>query len=170
MGPLDRRLGYVMRRAQIAVFEDFIATCASADIRPGQYSALTVIDCNPGLSQADIAVALGIKTPNVVAMLNGLERRGLVTRTVSSTDKRRHELALTSEGGRLLARLHKLADAHEQRLIDRVGVEAHAAMFSWLAAIAELGQTANGTPTATLERRGHGAERSQRANSARHGR
>ena len=142
-GPLGRRLGYVMRRAQLAIFEDFIATCAAEKIRPGQYAALTIIDCNPGLSQRQVAAVLGIKTPNFVAMVDELEARGLVRRAVLPEDRRRHALLLTAAGRRLVAALHARAEAHEQRLIERVGRQTHQRMFGWLAAIAGLGQDAS---------------------------
>lgn len=137
-GPLGQRLGYVMRRAQLAIFEDFIATCAADDIRPGQYSALTIIDCNPGLSQAQVAAVLGIKTPNFVAMVDELEGRGLVRRAALPADRRRHALVLTPAGRKLVSALHARAEAHEARIIARIGSDAHARMFDWLAAIAGL--------------------------------
>ena len=142
-GPLRQRLGYVMRRAQLAIFEDFIETCALEDIRPGQYSALTIIDCNPGLSQAQVASALGIKTPNFVSMVDEMQARGLLRRAALPGDRRRHALVLTAEGRRLTAALHSRADIHEQRLMACVGEQVHRRMFGWLAAIAGLGEDAS---------------------------
>ena len=52
---LTEHLGYLMRRAQIWVFQDFIRTLAAVDIRPAQYSVLTVINANPG-PDANVAV------------------------------------------------------------------------------------------------------------------
>src|SRR5262245_840414 len=61
LGVLDGHLGYFLRRAQVAVFQDFIRTLAAVDIRPAQYSVLVVIGANAGLSQADVAQTLGIE-------------------------------------------------------------------------------------------------------------
>src|SRR4029079_16857316 len=60
IGALQGHLGYFLRRAQVAVFQDFIRTLSSIDIRPAQYSVLIVTGANPGLSQADVAELLGI--------------------------------------------------------------------------------------------------------------
>ena len=79
-GPLDSRLGYALRRAQNALFRDFFTAFESFDIRPGQYSILTIIECNPGLKQSEVSEALGIKRTNFVAMIDELERRELVRR------------------------------------------------------------------------------------------
>ena len=139
-GPLDERLGYILRRAQLAIFEDFIATCSSFDIRPGQYSILTVIERNPGLSQTKVADALGIKKPNFVAMVDDFEARGLVRREPPPNDRRSYALYLTNSGKTLVKKLHKAAGEHETRIIARVGSEMHQRMFGALAAIASLGR------------------------------
>ncbi len=143
-GPLGDRLGYVLRRAQIAVFEDFIATCCAYDIRPGQYSILTVIERNPGLSQTQVAGALGIKKPNFVAMVDAFEARGLVRRVAPPNDRRSYALFLTSAGKALMRKLHKAAAQHELRIIERVGADMHRRMFSALAAIASMGEDHDG--------------------------
>ena len=70
---LTSHLGYLIRRTQIWVFQDFIRTLASVDIRPAQYSVLTVIDANPGLTQVALSNALGIERARLVHLLNGLE-------------------------------------------------------------------------------------------------
>ena len=51
LGRLVGHLGYVVRRAQLWIFQDFIRTMAEVDVRPAQYSVLLVIEANPGLSQ-----------------------------------------------------------------------------------------------------------------------
>ena len=52
-------LGYLIRRAQIWIFQDFIRTLAEVRIRPAQYSVLLVIEANAGLSQSALARTLG---------------------------------------------------------------------------------------------------------------
>jgi len=139
-GPLDRRLGYLLRRAQIAVFRDFFAAFAVHDIRPGQYSILTVIESNPGLKQGEVGEALGIKRANFVAMIDELERRRLVRRAPSPGDRRSYALMLTAKGARLTAELHAVSERHEQRLIDAIGLETYRALGAPLKTLAQLGE------------------------------
>src|SRR6478752_9631441 len=75
LGPLPELMGYVLRRAQLVVFQDFFAAFAPFDISPAQLSVLTVIERNPGLTQTQVAAALGIKRTNFVGLLDELERR-----------------------------------------------------------------------------------------------
>lgn len=137
LGPLTERLGYVLRRAQLAVFQDFFASFAALDISPATYSALTVIEANPGLSQTRVADALGIQKSNFVAMIGGLETRGLVRREASPSDRRTYRLFLTDGGRHLVAQLHAMAEAHERRIAAIIGQEDYAALFKPLHALAD---------------------------------
>lgn len=137
LGPLSERLGYVLRRAQIAVFQDFFASFASLDISPAQYSAIIVVDANPGLSQTQVADALGIQKSNFVAMVGLLERRGIVRREASPSDRRTYRLFLTRQGRVLLRELHAVAEAHERRIAAIIGDDAYAALFAPLTSIGD---------------------------------
>jgi DNA-binding MarR family transcriptional regulator len=125
LGVLNERLGYFVRRVQIWVFQDFIRRLSSIDISPAQFSVLVVIAANTGLSQAQLAVTLGIERARLVRLLHRLEQRGLVQRLPSSTDRRRHALRLTREGLKLLARAKTLAAQHEVALKAKLGGERY---------------------------------------------
>ncbi len=141
-GPLARRLGYALRRAQIAVFRDFFSAFAEFDIRPAQYSILTIIEANPGLKQTQVCDALGIKRTNFVAMVDELEARGLVRRDDAPGDRRSHALVLAPAGRALMPKLHRTSERHEQRLVDALGAFRHKDMLRALNALAaELGGT-----------------------------
>lgn len=137
-GMLDRRVGYILRRAQIAVFQDFFRAVEAFDISPAQYSVLTVIEHNPGLSQTGVADALGIKKTNFVAMIKGLEARGFVLRQPSMHDRRAFALHLSPGGETLIASLHLASTDHEARIRAAIGEDAYAALFTPLRQIAQL--------------------------------
>jgi DNA-binding MarR family transcriptional regulator len=121
---LDTHLGYALRRAQVWVFQDFIRTLSVIDIRPAQYSVLTVIGANPGLSQAELADRLAIERARLVHMLDHLQKRGLTERLPSPTDRRTHALQLTKDGQKLLKRAKALAARHEAKLAEKMGAGA----------------------------------------------
>ena len=95
VGPLACKLGYVLRRAQLAVFDDFIAALAEVELRPAQYAVLVLLAYTPGLKQSDAAVALGIQCANFVALVDGLGRRRLARRCLAPKDRRSYALYLT---------------------------------------------------------------------------
>ena len=128
-GALKRRIGYALRRAQLAVFQDFFDAFAEMDIKPAQYSVLTIIENNPGLPQGRVAEALGIQKTNFVLMIGGLERRGFVRREASKQDRRIYGLFLTLAGAKLMRKLHALAQKHEDRMMERIGRQTYEALF-----------------------------------------
>ncbi|MBM3526526.1 MAG: winged helix-turn-helix transcriptional regulator [Alphaproteobacteria bacterium] len=132
LGVLDVHLGYFLRRAQVAVFQDFIETLGRIDVRPAQYSVLAVIAANSDPSQSDVAQLLGIERARLVRLLDRLERRGLLRRFPSSKDRRSHALRLTPAGQRLLKQAQELAAVHEARLMSRLGPERHKLMLEAL--------------------------------------
>jgi DNA-binding MarR family transcriptional regulator len=133
LGGLQNRLGYVLRHAQLWIFQDLIRTMAEHDIRPGQFSVLTVIGANPGIAQRDVAQSLGIERARLVLMIDELERRGLARRAPSRADRRSRTLSLTEKGKHLLLRLTALADEHEARVVERVGADGKADLLRILA-------------------------------------
>ena len=129
---LGGHLGYFIRRLQVWVFQDFIRTLATIDIRPAQYSVLVVIAANPGASQSQIATTLGIERARLARLLNKLEKRGLVERLESPSDARSHALRLTRDGNRMLKRAKTLATMHETRLAETLGPERRKTLIDCL--------------------------------------
>lgn len=132
-GLLRDSIGFRLRRVQLAVMGEAIATLAPLGLRPAQFSILVLIDANPELPQSKLSAALGIRRPNFVAMLHELESRGLTRRRVSSGDRRINTLALTAEGRRLLHRASELHEAFESRLNERLRVGERADLARLLA-------------------------------------
>jgi DNA-binding MarR family transcriptional regulator len=114
-------LGYALRRAQLVAFDDFIHTFTDLGLRPTQFGVLIVIDQNPGMKQAEVSAALGIQTPNFVALVDELEERGLAQRLPAQNDRRSHALHLTKAGEALLKRVLSRASEMEERLAARLG-------------------------------------------------
>jgi DNA-binding MarR family transcriptional regulator len=132
---LSALLGYQLRRAQLAVFADFVAALEALDLRPATFSVLVTIEANPGLSQAAIADALGIQRANFVPLVAGLQKRGLVIKNASASDRRSHALQLTAEGRRLLKQAWVPVRAHERRIAARVGARGHRQLHELLHAM-----------------------------------
>ena len=125
--------GYLIRKAQLWVFQDFNATLAPIELRPVQYSILVIIRDNPGLSQIALSQVLGIVRSGLVPLLDTLENKGLLDRRPSALDRRSHALYLTPAGNQLLERADALVQKHEARLIGKVGPRGHKELLRVLA-------------------------------------
>ncbi len=137
LADLDDMLGYHLRRAQVAVFADFMTTVASSKLKPAEFSILLLLHANPGRKQSDVAAVLGIKRPNFVVILARLIGRGLVAQQQAEGDRRSSALYLSERGLTLLNRTRSLLEAHEARLTERLGGLDRATLISALKSIAK---------------------------------
>lgn len=134
-------VGYKLRRAQLAVFQDFISSFRKTKLRPAEFSVLNIIAQTPGLKQSEIAEQLGIKRANFVALMDKLEKRGLAERRKSDSDKRSHSLHLTAEGERFVKKMIQTWNDHEARIVEKLGGPAERDVFiALLDRIIELDQ------------------------------
>jgi DNA-binding MarR family transcriptional regulator len=139
LGLLSADVGYVLRRAQLAVFADFIRTFADLDIRPAQFAVLLVLHQTPGLRQSQVADALAIKRANFVTLFDGLIARDLVVRMPVPRDRRAVTLHLTPAGEALMpALMDRIAD-HNRRVTARLGDAGRTEVLALLHRLANLG-------------------------------
>ena len=109
-------IGYQLRLAQLAVFEDFAADLKDFDVTPGRFGVLVLISANPGMTQSLLASATQLDRSTMVAVIDQLEARGLVERRASPTDRRSNALVLTEDGEKLLKQLKRRIKQHEARI------------------------------------------------------
>jgi len=138
-GPLQHYVGYALRRAQLAVFQDVIATLAEVDLRPAQFSVLILADTNPGIVQSRASAALGIQKANFVPLLTELERRGLIERV--AVDGRTNGLFLTRKGRATLKRAQALHAIHHARVDAMIGTKDRERLIEICLKLAELGRS-----------------------------
>ncbi|HEV8651188.1 MAG TPA: MarR family transcriptional regulator [Actinomycetes bacterium] len=105
----------------------FSRTIAELRLSPPQAHALRQLEPDQPLPMRDLAGSLACDASNVTGIADRLEKRGLVERQVSSSDRRVKTLVVTPEGvatrKRLLALLHEvpapiaMLSPGEQRLL-----------------------------------------------------
>jgi DNA-binding MarR family transcriptional regulator len=99
---LETLVGYNARRAALAVIEQFLPRMAVYGVRPVDFSVLSVITHNAGITSRQLCGALGLLPPNVVGMINALEKRDLIVRRPHPHDGRAMGLHLTPKGEKLM--------------------------------------------------------------------
>ena len=120
LSPLPSFVGYMLRRAQMLVFDDFIRAMTPLGLRPASFSVLTLIDANPGATQSAVSEALGLQRTNLVAIIDALEQRGLARREPAKNDRRSHALFISERGKRLLRQAVDVQAEHETRILRRL--------------------------------------------------
>lgn len=98
---LESLLGYNARRAALAVISVFLKRMAPFGLKPVEFSVLTLIAHNPGVTSRQICTALDILPPNLVGLIRSLDQRGLIVRKAHPNDGRAQGLHLSVQGRRL---------------------------------------------------------------------
>jgi DNA-binding MarR family transcriptional regulator len=117
---LEGLIGYNARRAALAVIEVFLQRMAVYDLRPVDFSVLSLITHNSGITSRQLCNALGILPPNLVGMINALEKRGLVHRQPHPRDGRAMGLHLTASGQELMRGAERTAAELEAQVAGRL--------------------------------------------------
>src|SRR5262245_8679088 len=136
--PLQESIGYALRRAQGTVYAGLNDALARISLRPLQFTLLVMVAENPGASQSGVCEALGIQKANCVPTMSELERRGLIIRRKSETDARSYQLHITNKGKRILLRAGEVQSSHEQRLVERLGVEGREQLLRLLGKLTDF--------------------------------
>ena len=106
---LETLLGYNARRASLTIISRFIENMAEFDLRPVDFSVLSLIGHNPGITSRELCNSLSILAPNLVTFLKVFEKRGLIARTPHPTDGRSMGLTLTKKGQQLMQKAETAA-------------------------------------------------------------
>lgn len=110
---LEALLGYNTRRAALHIIGAFMQNMAAFDLRPAEFSVLSLIRHNPGITSRQLCAALSILPPNLVVILKQFEKRGLIDRKPHPTDGRAIGLSLTEKGDTLVAEAEEVSAASD---------------------------------------------------------
>ena len=112
--------------AFVEAFDDFVRAAKRARSRavveddaltPGQYDLMTpLLAAHETLGLRELARAAGVAAPTATRMVDGLERRGLVTRERCADDRRAVRLALTTAGAAAVE-LHRARQLERRRAL-----------------------------------------------------
>lgn len=114
----------------------FAERVARLDLTPPQAGILRLVSRQDGISQRRLGAMLGVSPSKMVALLDELERRGLITRIRSAEDRRVHLLSLTAAGQVTMRALRKVAREHEAELTAPLTVAQRATLTDLLARLA----------------------------------
>lgn len=116
--PLTEDLGFLLSRTSGLVVRATNAALADDGLRVRQYSVLALAaDAADGISQRDLARALGLDPSQVVLLVDELAAAGLVERRPSPIDRRTKLVAATDRGRRLRVRGSETAAAALRELL-----------------------------------------------------
>lgn len=148
MTGIYRLPGHLIRRLHqisTSVFLDGVKS-AGYDITAVQYAALVVLADHPGTDQASLAGLIAYDRVTIGGVLDRLEARGLVSRTVSPTDRRARVVEITTAGRALLAELKPVVLALQPEILPGLTAEERETFIRLALKAAQAGNTRSRAP------------------------
>lgn len=111
---LETLIGYNARRSALTIISLFLERMAVYGLRPVDFSVLSVIAHNPGVTSRMLCASLGLLPPNLVSMIQQFEQRELIDKKPHPHDGRALALYLTPQGQALMEQAEATAFALER--------------------------------------------------------
>lgn len=102
-------VGYNARRASLAIVEVFMQRMAVYGLKVVDFSVLSLVAHNPGVTSRQLCATLNVLPPNMVGLIAALEQRGLIERRPHPNDGRAMGVHLTEAGATLTAQAEQTA-------------------------------------------------------------
>ncbi|WP_028605288.1 MarR family winged helix-turn-helix transcriptional regulator [Ottowia thiooxydans] len=106
---LQTLVGYNARRAALTVISLFVPRMAEYGLRPVDFSILSVIGHNSGITSKQLCKVLDLLPPNLVGKIGSLEQAGILERRPHPFDGRALGLHLTPSGHDLMRQAERTA-------------------------------------------------------------
>lgn len=132
---LRQHVGYQLKRTFNVLQTDLTETLEPFGLRMLTYTALIFIVDNPGLRQSQLAKAMDIERPNMVIVVDSLERQNLITRNKGDYDRRANSLKATFAGRKLCELAREAVKAHETRMLQGLDEEGKTRLLEALKTI-----------------------------------
>lgn len=108
-GFLRTLVGYNARRASLSIIDVFMQRMAVYGLKVVDFSVLSLVAHNPGVTSRQLCDTLNVLPPNLVGVIASLERRGWIERHPHPSDGRAVGVHLTQAGEELAAQAEETA-------------------------------------------------------------
>jgi len=129
---LETLMGYNARRAALTIIGHFLQEMEPMGLRPVEFSVLSLIYRNPGITSRQLCDVLDILAPNLVGMVNALAQRGWIARHAHPHDRRAVGLTVTAVGAEIARESEKKASQLEHRVTSGLTPEERKALIQLL--------------------------------------
>jgi DNA-binding MarR family transcriptional regulator len=104
-----------------ALHTELDALYARFGLTSSGFNVLRILQAEPGgRPRGEIAQGLVHRAPDVTRLIDRLERRGLVKRVRSRTDRRLSVTQITSKGAELVAHIEPLMEEYRRKMVRRL--------------------------------------------------
>ena len=133
---LVKSSGFLLARLGLGFKSKVIAKLDEAGFETYDYGVLALLAEGARVTQANIADALALDPSRLVALLDSLEDRALITRQRDPQDRRRHVVTITAKGERELAQLREIVTGFEEEFLAPLDPESRKTLHELLQLLA----------------------------------
>jgi len=126
-GHLIRRLNQISTRIFTTRTQE-----AGFDLTPVQFAAMDAIRAHPGIDQAGVAALIAYDRATIGGVIDRLEQKGNIKRSISSRDRRAREISMTPEGIEVYSALHLVVQNLQREILQRLDETEHATFMDLL--------------------------------------
>jgi DNA-binding MarR family transcriptional regulator len=114
---LAENLGYLLGQAHLVHRQTAQGEFSSLGLRPKEFGSLSVLVSEGAMSQRRLGERTGLDRTTMVAVADGLERKGFAERQRNAADRRAYVLRPTAKGRRVLKRATAAAARAEEQFL-----------------------------------------------------
>lgn len=143
---LDALPGHCIRRLQQIAVAVFMEEAGADGVTPVQFAVLQTLGEQPGVDQRTLARLVSLDTSTIGGVVDRLEARGLLTRSLSPGDRRVRLLALTADGEAMLAGLTPSMLRTQARILEPLPANERKAFMRMVQAVIAHHEGLEGDP------------------------
>jgi DNA-binding MarR family transcriptional regulator len=110
--------GHLLRRAHQIATAIFAAETTAFDLTTVQYAALVAVDQNPGVDATRLSGLIAFDRSTIGGVIDRLEAKGLLVRSLDRNDRRIKLLYLTRAGKVVLNEIDTAVDRVQQKILE----------------------------------------------------
>lgn len=129
---ISQDLGFLLAKLHAAGSVLNNKALAEFDLKERSYSILILANSGLEPTQREMADFLSLDPSQIVALVDELEKRGLVVRAPGKQDRRAKTVTATAQGGKLLERAGEAARRAEAQVLDGLPAEESAQLKALL--------------------------------------
>jgi DNA-binding MarR family transcriptional regulator len=133
-GPVETAFLDLLRTADM-LSRGMVGVLKAEDLSTTQYNVLRILRGSPaGLPCGEIASRMITRDPDVTRLLDRMEKRGLISRTRETRDRRLVTARITQDGLKLVDRMDEPVQEIHRKLLGHLGKDRLRALSELLAA------------------------------------
>lgn len=138
--------GHLARRLQQLAVALFSEEVAELNLTPVQYSALHAVCKQPGVDQKSLAQAISYDAATLGGVIDRLETRGLVVRTMSPQDRRVRLVSPTDAGKQMLEAVIPRVQTTQDRLLEPLSATERQELIRLMLVLIDANAALSSTP------------------------